>query len=73
MVVVVSFYKLTRYSSWMKNLEIKCPRCGTKSLWNDNPSRPFCSEKCRLIDLGCWANEEYSVDGGRAPQPEDYN
>ncbi|MCK4501917.1 MAG: DNA gyrase inhibitor YacG [Desulfuromonadales bacterium] len=56
----------------MDILEVKCPRCGKKSIWSDNPSRPFCSEKCRIIDLGSWASEEYSVDGGRAPQPDDY-
>ena len=56
----------------MADIEIKCPHCGTKCKWNDNPSRPFCSDRCRLIDLGCWASEEYSVDGGKAPQPEDY-
>ncbi|MEA3544453.1 MAG: DNA gyrase inhibitor YacG [Thermodesulfobacteriota bacterium] len=56
----------------MKKLEIKCPHCGKKSFWNDNPTRPFCSERCRLIDLGCWASEEYSFDGGKAPQVDDY-
>jgi endogenous inhibitor of DNA gyrase (YacG/DUF329 family) len=52
-------------------LEIKCPRCGKKSLWQDNPSRPFCSDKCRLLDLGRWADEEYRLAGERAPQQED--
>jgi endogenous inhibitor of DNA gyrase (YacG/DUF329 family) len=27
----------------------------------DNPDRPFCSERCRIIDLGNWASEDYSV------------
>lgn len=49
---------------------VKCPRCGRPVAWDGNPFRPFCTEKCRLIDLGNWANEEYSIDGGAAPQAE---
>ena len=51
--------------------KIKCPRCGVPVQWKGNKFRPFCSEKCRLIDLGRWANEEYAIDGGQAPQPQD--
>jgi endogenous inhibitor of DNA gyrase (YacG/DUF329 family) len=29
--------------------------------WADNPWRPFCSERCQMMDLGRWANEEYRV------------
>jgi endogenous inhibitor of DNA gyrase (YacG/DUF329 family) len=54
----------------MNKLEINCPRCGKKTLWHDNPSRPFCSEQCRLIDLGCWATGEYAVTGEKAPQSD---
>jgi|JI8StandDraft_1071087.scaffolds.fasta_scaffold66505_3 hypothetical protein len=38
-----------------------CPRCGQASRWQDNPSRPFCSDRCKLIDLGAWASEDYRV------------
>lgn len=38
-----------------------CPRCGEASFWTGNSSRPFCSERCKLIDLGAWANEDYRV------------
>jgi endogenous inhibitor of DNA gyrase (YacG/DUF329 family) len=31
--------------------------------WKDNPWRPFCSERCKLIDFGRWAEEEYRVPG----------
>ncbi len=41
----------------------KCPECGKQIEWQDNPWRPFCSERCKLIDFGRWANEEYSVPG----------
>ena len=40
---------------------MKCPICGTETKWKDNPNRPFCSERCRVIDLAKWASEEYSV------------
>lgn len=43
--------------------KVKCPRCGRRAGWSENPHRPFCSEKCRLVDLGCWADEEYRVPG----------
>ncbi|MGE8550793.1 MAG: DNA gyrase inhibitor YacG, partial [Acinetobacter calcoaceticus] len=33
-----------------------CPRCGGPSVWEGNEFRPFCSERCKLIDLGAWAN-----------------
>ena len=38
-----------------------CPRCGEMSQWEDNAFRPFCSERCKLIDLGAWANDEYRL------------
>ncbi|PYP88770.1 MAG: DNA gyrase inhibitor YacG [Blastocatellia bacterium AA13] len=40
---------------------MKCPICERDVKWKDNPFRPFCSERCRTIDLGRWASEEYSV------------
>ena len=44
------------------NKEVKCPSCGKLSVWSqDNPFRPFCSERCRLIDLGDWANESHRI------------
>jgi endogenous inhibitor of DNA gyrase (YacG/DUF329 family) len=42
--------------------QVKCPRCGGAALFSpDNPWRPFCSERCKLIDLGQWANEGYRI------------
>lgn len=40
---------------------IKCPTCQQSTWWQDNPHRPFCSRRCRLLDLGCWVEEEYRV------------
>jgi len=55
----------------MKKIMIKCPRCGNQTFWHDNPFKPFCSEKCRLIDLGSWVDEEYRIDAGQAPRKEE--
>jgi endogenous inhibitor of DNA gyrase (YacG/DUF329 family) len=46
----------------MTKREIACPQCGKPTLYAaENLSRPFCSERCRLIDLGEWASEGYQI------------
>ncbi|SDG52844.1 DNA gyrase inhibitor YacG [Propionivibrio dicarboxylicus] len=41
---------------------VTCPQCGGVAVWSpENPYRPFCSERCKLIDLGAWAAETYRV------------
>ena len=41
---------------------VACPNCGKNVLWTpENAWRPFCSERCKLIDLGAWASERYRV------------
>lgn len=42
-------------------MRIACPICGKQSAWEGNAHRPFCSERCRMIDLGAWVNGEYTV------------
>ena len=43
---------------------VKCPTCEAPVEWGpQSPSRPFCSERCKLIDLGAWAAEEHSIPG----------
>ena len=47
---------------------VSCPRCGKATLWTSaNAYRPFCSERCKLIDLGAWATESYRIP---TPDPE---
>jgi endogenous inhibitor of DNA gyrase (YacG/DUF329 family) len=42
--------------------KVKCPRCGEDSVFApENKFRPFCSERCSLIDLGQWANEDFRI------------
>ena len=41
---------------------VRCPQCGGESVWStDNTFRPFCSERCKLIDLGAWAAGENAI------------
>lgn len=41
---------------------VPCPRCGMQVVWgSENKYRPFCGERCKLIDLGQWATEAYRV------------
>ena len=40
-----------------------CPTCRKPVSWQANPSRPFCSDRCRTIDLGAWADESYRIPG----------
>lgn len=51
-------------------MRIRCPICKTTATWEENPWRPFCSEQCKLIDLGAWASEEYRIEG-RKEEEED--
>jgi endogenous inhibitor of DNA gyrase (YacG/DUF329 family) len=47
-------------------VKIVCPICKNKTTWEENPWRPFCSERCKLIDLGKWVSEEYKIEGREA-------
>jgi endogenous inhibitor of DNA gyrase (YacG/DUF329 family) len=41
---------------------VPCPNCSNLSEFAPrNPFRPFCSERCKLIDLGLWASEQYAI------------
>jgi endogenous inhibitor of DNA gyrase (YacG/DUF329 family) len=42
---------------------VPCPQCGAEVAWTSTPTRPFCSERCRLIDLGAWLDEKYTIPG----------
>lgn len=44
-------------------MKIKCPTCRQRTELGNNPFRPFCSERCKLIDLGAWAKGEYKIEG----------
>lgn len=43
--------------------QVRCPACGGPSLYApENPFRPFCSQRCKLHDLGAWANESFRME-----------
>lgn len=44
-------------------MQIACPVCKNKTTWEENPWKPFCSERCKLLDLGKWISEEYKIEG----------
>jgi endogenous inhibitor of DNA gyrase (YacG/DUF329 family) len=52
-------------------LKITCPICKKTTTWEENPWRPFCSEKCKLIDLGKWISEEYRIEGKESEQEDE--
>lgn len=44
-----------------KNLKVKCPECSQKFNYYESDFRPFCSEKCKMVDLGMWLTGNYTV------------
>lgn len=54
----------------MSQPTVKCPTCGKEVQWSEqSPWRPFCSERCKLIDLGEWAEEGYRVPDDKSDRP----
>jgi len=45
---------------------VKCPRCGYEEVYEGNEFRPFCSERCKMIDFGDWADEKFRFPGQAA-------
>ena len=54
--------------------KVKCPTCEKPVEWNEkNRWRPFCSERCKLIDLGAWADESHRIPGATPQDFTDYS
>ena len=49
-------------------IRVKCPTCRREIDWSDAPFKPFCSERCRMIDLGAWLSEQRSIPGEPLPE-----
>jgi endogenous inhibitor of DNA gyrase (YacG/DUF329 family) len=48
--------------------KVSCPTCGQPVTWSaDSPWRPFCSRRCKLIDLGEWLDEGHRIPGEEVP------
>jgi uncharacterized protein len=53
-------------------LNVKCPTCRRQVEWSDaSPYRPFCSDRCRLIDMGAWLSEQHKIPD-QSPQADDH-
>ena len=52
-------------------MKIICPTCRSATTWEENPWRPFCSERCKLVDLGKWAAEEYRIPGEKVGEDQE--
>jgi endogenous inhibitor of DNA gyrase (YacG/DUF329 family) len=47
---------------------VPCPTCQRPVEWlPESPFRPFCSERCKLIDLGAWFSEQHAIPGAEMP------
>jgi endogenous inhibitor of DNA gyrase (YacG/DUF329 family) len=55
-----------------KPITVACPTCKKPVYWTEeNSFKPFCSERCKLIDLGAWASETYKIAEEALPSVED--
>lgn len=53
-------------------MPVPCPTCNRPVEWNETSKwRPFCSERCKLIDLGAWAAEKHAIPGEPLPIDDD--
>ena len=53
---------------------VSCPQCGKEVVWSEESRfRPFCSERCKMIDLGQWANENYRIATDEPPLDQEDN
>jgi endogenous inhibitor of DNA gyrase (YacG/DUF329 family) len=51
---------------------VKCPQCGTPVPWTlESKWRPFCSERCKTLDLAAWASDRYRIETPEKPQSGD--
>ncbi len=60
------------FTETAKRRVVACPACGASVAWCEtNTYRPFCSARCKGIDLGAWASEQYRVEAADEPEPAD--
>lgn len=54
-----------------KKLDVKCPHCKTEFNYYSSEYRPFCCERCKMVDLGHWFNESYALPTKEVLSDED--
>lgn len=53
---------------------VKCPSCSQPVVWGTASTfKPFCSDRCRLLDLGAWATEKYAIPAASPPDLENFD
>jgi len=52
-------------------MNVNCPTCKKQIEWSSADWRPFCSERCQLIDLGKWSDEEHRIPGSPQIHPDE--
>jgi endogenous inhibitor of DNA gyrase (YacG/DUF329 family) len=53
--------------------KVSCPHCKTEVIWSpESLFRPFCSERCKIIDLGDWADEKHKIPTDLLENPDDF-
>ena len=58
----------------LKTKQVACPTCKKLATYDtNNPFRPFCCERCKMIDLGDWANETYRIPDTKPRALDDEN
>jgi hypothetical protein len=63
----------TNNSSATTQRRVTCPQCGGDSLFAaSNPYRPFCSERCKQVDFGAWANEDFRMPAEAPPDDQEF-
>lgn len=50
---------------------VRCPHCGKETEYAGNDSRPFCSDRCKLLDFGEWADEKFAIPSETAALSEE--
>ena len=49
---------------------VRCPTCGGESVYSPkNEARPFCSVRCKNVDFGAWASEDFRMPEAAVPSP----
>ena len=52
-------------------MTVKCPMCGKVEKWEGNVFRPFCSERCQLLDLEGWFSERYRIPNAEEDESDE--
>lgn len=65
---------MTGERSWDGERVVRCPACGERTIYAPrNRFRPFCSARCKGLDLGAWASEHFRVAAEAPPENESFD